>query len=123
MSYFLPFNQGKTSIYNLKNVESIIETGDGNENREDGKFPVCYMWEDISKRFAVIIDEAHSSTNGRNMEALVKSLNNVERVEGDSVDAMDIIENDLDQTGKAANVSMFAFTAPLSRQLCRSSEL
>ena len=46
-----------------------------------------------SKRFAVIIDEAHSSTNGRNMEALVKSLNNVERVEDESVDAIDIIEN------------------------------
>lgn len=276
-SYFLPFNQGKTSVYNLKNGESIVETGDGNENREDGKFPACYMWEDIwtkdtilelisrfifvertekkdlntkkitvsenlifpryhqlrflrkaeahvyenlsscnylvqhsagsgktntiawlshrlstlhdanekqifdtiivvtdrfvvdnqlqkavlsldhtdglirvmdenctskdlenainkgikiiattiqkfpnikdsvkkfsNKRFAVIIDEAHSSTNGKNMEALVKSLNSVERVEGDSVDAIDIIENDLDQTGKAANVSMFAFTA------------
>ncbi len=276
-SYFLPFNKGKTSVYNLKNGESIVETGDGNENREDDKFPACYMWEDIwtkdtlldliskfifverkekkdnvtkkvtitesvifpryhqlrllrkavahvtenlsncnylvqhsagsgktntiawlshrlstlhdaeekqifdtiivvtdrcvvdnqlqkavlsldhvdglirvmdedctskdlegainkgikiiattiqkfpnikdsvkkfsSKRFAVIIDEAHSSTNGKNMEALVKSLNNVERVEGEGVDAIDIIENDLDQTGKAANVSMFAFTA------------
>ena len=276
-SYFLPFNQGKTSVYNLKNGDSIVETGDGNENREDGKFPACYMWEDIwtkdtilelisrfifvektekkdlntkkvtitenvifpryhqlrflrkaeahvfenlsscnylvqhsagsgktntiawlshrlstlhdaneqqifdtiivvtdrcvvdnqlqkavlsldhtdglirvmdegctsndleiainkgikiiattiqkfpniknsvkkftSKRFAVIIDEAHSSTSGKNMEALVKSLNNVERVKGDSVDAIDIIENDLDQTGKSANVSMFAFTA------------
>ena len=82
-----------------------------------------------SKRFAVIIDEAHSSTNGRNMEALVRSLNNIERIntgefsqenslrslcdrlEDESVDAIDIIENDLDQTGKAANVSMFAFTA------------
>ncbi len=277
---FLPFNQGKKSIYNLKNGESIVETGDGNENREDGKFPACYMWEDIwkgdtileliskfifvertekrdaatkktkisenlifpryhqlrllrktiahvkdnlsscnyliqhsagsgktnsiawlshrlsslhdndekqifdtiivvtdrcvvdnqlqravlsldhqeglirvmnedcsssdlekainrgtkiiattiqkfpyikdsvkkftSKRFAVIIDEAHSSTNGRNMEALVKSLNNVERVEdmeGDEVNAIDIVENQLDQTGKPENVSMFAFTA------------
>ena len=45
------------------------------------------------------------------MEALVKSLNNVERVEGDDIDAIDIIENELDQTGKSANVSMFAFTA------------
>lgn len=276
-TFFLPFNQGKTSVYNLKNGESIVETGDGNENREDGKYPVCYMWEDIwtkdtvldliskfifieksekkdsitkkttqsenlifpryhqlrflrkavahvsenlsrcnylvqhsagsgktntiawlshrlstlhdadekqifdtiivvtdrcvvdnqlqkavlsldhkdglirvmddkctskdlelainkgikiiattiqkfpnikdsvkkfsSKRFAVIIDEAHSSTNGRNMEALVKSLNNVDRVEDETVDAIDIIEHDLDQTGKAENVSMFAFTA------------
>ena len=276
-TYFLPFNQGKKTVYNLKNGESIIETGDGNENREDGKFPACYMWEDIwtkdtileliskfifveksekkdkitkkskisetlifpryhqlrllrkavahvsenfttcnylvqhsagsgktntiawlshrlstlhdleekqifdtiivvtdrcvvdnqlqkavlsldhkdglirvmndectskdlemainkgikiiattiqkfpyikdsvkkfsSKNFAVIIDEAHSSTNGKNMEALVKSLNNVERKEGGHVSAIDIIENELDQTGKAANVSMFAFTA------------
>lgn len=276
-SYFLPFNQGKTSIYNLKNGDSIVETGDGNENREDGKFPACFMWEDIwtkdtilelisrfifvertekkdktskkvsvkeavifpryhqlrllrkavahvsenhsscnylvqhsagsgktntiawlshrlstlhdaeekqifdtiivvtdrcvvdnqlqkavlsldhkdglirvmdeecssrdlesainkgikiiattiqkfpyikdsvkkfsAKKFAVIIDEAHSSTNGKNMEALVKSLNNVERLEGDDIDAIDIIENELDQTGKSANVSMFAFTA------------
>ena len=29
-TYFLPFNQGKKSVYNLKNGESIIETGDGN---------------------------------------------------------------------------------------------
>lgn len=276
-TYFLPFNQGKTSVYNLKNGQSFVETGDGNENREDGKFPVCYMWEDIwtkdtildlidrfifvertekkdsvtkktsisetlifpryhqlrflrkavahvtenlsscnylvqhsagsgktntiawlshrlstlhdkeekqifdtvivvtdrcvvdsqlqkavlsldhkdglirvmdekctskqlesainkgikiiattiqkfpyikdsvnkfaSRRFAVIIDEAHSSTSGKNMEALVKSINNIDRAEGDDVNAMDIIENMLDQTGKAANVSMFAFTA------------
>lgn len=276
-TYFLPFNQGKTSVYNLKNGESIVETGDGNENREDGKFPACYMWEDIwskdtilelisqfifvertekkdkatkktkvsenlifpryhqlrllrkaashvkenhsscnyliqhsagsgktnsiawlshrlstlhdngekqifdtiivvtdrcvvdnqlqkavlsldhqdglirvmdeecsskdlesainrgikiiattiqkfpyikdsvkkfaSKNFGVIIDEAHSSTSGKNMEALVKSLNNVERVEDEEINAIDIIENELDQTGKAANVSMFAFTA------------
>ena len=274
---FLPFNQGKKSVYNLKNGESIVETGDGNENREDGKFPVSYMWEDIwtgdtileliskfifversekkdavtkktkiseslifpryhqlrllrktvshvrengsscnyliqhsagsgktnsiawlshrlsslhdadekqifdttivvtdrcvvdsqlqravlsldhqeglirvmdedsnsadlekainrgtkiiattiqkfpyikdsvkkfsLRRFAVIIDEAHSSTNGKNMEALVKSLNNAERAEGAEVNALDIIESELLQTGKPRNISMFAFTA------------
>lgn len=96
-----------------KQLESAINKGIKIIATTIQKFP--YIKDSVNKfasrRFAVIIDEAHSSTSGKNMEALVKSINNIDRAEGDDVNAMDIIENMLDQTGKAANVSMFAFTA------------
>ncbi len=76
------------------------------------KFP--YICDSVSKfadrRFAVIIDEAHSSTSGANMKSLLNSLNTAERSEDDD-DAMTVVEKQLSGTGKAANVSMFAFTA------------
>lgn len=61
------------------------------------------------KHFAVIIDEAHSSTAGKNMAALTKVLS-----EGDShelTDMEDVIAAEIAQNGKQPNVSMFAFTA------------
>ena len=62
-----------------------------------------------NKHFAVIIDEAHSSTSGKNMAAITKSLGSGE-VEND-VDVEDIITDEIQRNGKQANVSMFAFTA------------
>lgn len=62
-----------------------------------------------NKHFAVIIDEAHSSTSGKNMAAITKSLGSGE-VETD-VDVEDIITDEIQRNGKQANVSMFAFTA------------
>lgn len=62
-----------------------------------------------NKKFAVIIDEAHSSTAGKNMDAVISALaNNGENGDG-SVD--DMIEVKLRKSGKPKNVSMFAFTA------------
>ncbi|MCM1545502.1 MAG: DEAD/DEAH box helicase family protein [Clostridiales bacterium] len=61
------------------------------------------------KRFAVIIDEAHSSTAGKDMAAVTKSLGS-DILDGE-VDAQDIIVSELKRTGKQANVAMFAFTA------------
>ena len=62
------------------------------------------------KHFAVIIDEAHSSTAGKNMAAVtyVLSDNNVETPDADMED---VIVNEIARSGKQANVSMFAFTA------------
>lgn len=62
-----------------------------------------------NKHFAVIIDEAHSSTFGKNMAAITKSLGSGE-VETD-IDVEDIITDEIQRNGKQPNVSMFAFTA------------
>ena len=61
-----------------------------------------------NKRFAVIIDEAHSSTAGKNMAAITMTLGN-----GDEIvyDAEDMIVDQISKQGKQTNVSMFAFTA------------
>lgn len=61
-----------------------------------------------AKRFAVIIDEAHSSTAGRNMAAVTRSLGSGAPVEQD---VEDMIVDEIRRSGKQANVSMFAFTA------------
>lgn len=60
------------------------------------------------KRFAVIIDEAHSSTAGKDMAAVTMALGSGEEVEAD---VEDMISSEIKQNGKQANVSMFAFTA------------
>lgn len=61
-----------------------------------------------NKRFAVIIDEAHSSTSGKNMAAVSKAL----AADGeDYADAEDMISSEIRHSGKQDNVSMFAFTA------------
>ena len=65
------------------------------------------------KHFAVIIDEAHSSTAGKDMAAITMSLGSdglFDKTEG-TVDAQDVIISELKRTGKQPNVSMFAFTA------------
>ncbi|MCD8155971.1 MAG: DEAD/DEAH box helicase family protein [Clostridiales bacterium] len=60
------------------------------------------------KRFAVIIDEAHSSASGKDMAAVTQALGAGEQVE---MDAEDMITDEICRNGKQANVSMFAFTA------------
>lgn len=74
------------------------------------KFP--YIVNDVknlkNKKFAVIIDEAHSSTTGKDMAAVTKSLSSVEQQEFDIQEEM---TDEIRRNGKQANVSMFAFTA------------
>lgn len=60
------------------------------------------------KRFAVIIDEAHSSTAGKDMAAVTRTLGAGEQ---DEADVEDMIAEEIRQNGKQQNVSMFAFTA------------
>ena len=75
------------------------------------KFP--YIVDSISamknKNFAVIIDEAHSSTAGKNMMAVTKTLGSDEIIGEQSID--EIIDDTISHAGKQANVAMFAFTA------------
>lgn len=74
------------------------------------KFP--YIVESVAglkkKNFAVIIDEAHSSTAGKDMAAVTQSLGAGDQEIGD---VEDIITDEIRRSGKQANVSMFAFTA------------
>ena len=63
-----------------------------------------------NKHFAVIIDEAHSSTSGKDMAAVTKSLSSGADSD-ETLDAEDIIAGEITSHGKQKNVSMFAFTA------------
>lgn len=74
------------------------------------KFP--YIVDSVSdlkdKKFAVIIDEAHSSTSGKEMAAVTKVLGKKTLTDFDSED---LISDEIKRHGKQSNVSMFAFTA------------
>ena len=74
------------------------------------KFP--YIVDSVAnlknKRFAVIIDEAHSSTAGKDMAAITMTLGSGEDTEAD---VEDMISSEIKRNGKQTNVSMFAFTA------------
>jgi len=61
------------------------------------------------KTFAIIIDEAHSSTAGTNMEAVTAALS--ESCEEEEQSMADLIEEEIARSGKQKNVSMIAFTA------------
>ncbi len=64
------------------------------------------------RKFAVIIDEAHSSTSGKNMGKVTEVLS---KGEGDAEEDEETIEDKITEEirarGKQENVSMFAFTA------------
>ena len=62
-----------------------------------------------NKKFAVIIDEAHSSTAGKDMIAITQTLGSGEV--NDDGSAEDLIVDEITKHGKQSNVSMFAFTA------------
>ena len=76
------------------------------------KFPyIAGTVADMSdKKFAVIIDEAHSSTAGKNMAAVNYTLSEGSAPE-ESVDMEDVIADEIIRYGKQSNVAMFAFTA------------
>lgn len=61
------------------------------------------------KKFAVIIDEAHSSTAGKNMMAVTSTLSSTDSFY--EQDVQDQLVQEIQSAGKQKNVSMFAFTA------------
>lgn len=65
------------------------------------------------KHFAVIIDEAHSSTAGKDMGAVTQVLGKGREVDDDDDDFEkdDVFVEEIRANGKQPNVSMFAFTA------------
>lgn len=74
------------------------------------KFP--YIVDNVknmqNRTFAVIIDEAHSSTSGKDMAAVTKALS---AGEDEDMDVEDMLVNEIRRSGKQNNVSIFAFTA------------
>ena len=69
-----------------------------------------------NKRFAVIIDEAHSSTSGKDMLAVTQSLGAGGK---EYEDADDMIADQIEKSGKQPNVSIFAFTATPKQKTLR----
>ncbi|MCD9220428.1 type I restriction endonuclease subunit R [Streptococcus thermophilus] len=69
-----------------------------------------------NKKFAILIDEAHSSTTGSYMSSVSQVLTETD-TEGRTIDEVqevtvaDAIEQEIARTGKQANVSIIAFTA------------
>lgn len=61
------------------------------------------------RRFAVIIDEAHSSTAGRNLLAIQNAVGGEDSIENE--DVTDTYERLVRSHGKRTNMSVFAFTA------------
>ena len=89
-----------------------------NHRHDHSSFP--YIVDNVkglkNKTFAVIIDEAHSSTAGKDMAAVTQSLGAGEQ---EFTDAEDMITDEIRRNGKQANVSIFAFTAtPNQPRLC-----
>lgn len=61
------------------------------------------------KTFAVLIDEAHSSTEGTLMQAVTHVLSGIDEDEDKTIE--DKIAEEIQRSGKQPNVSMIAFTA------------
>ncbi len=76
------------------------------------KFP--YIADEVrqmrDKKFAVLIDEAHSSTTGKDMLAVMRSLG-IRSDGDDDIDVDEAIGKTIDAMSEQDNVSFFAFTA------------
>lgn len=89
-----------TTIHKFMYIKDIIENSKG-------------------KKFAIIIDEAHSSTSGTAMESVSYALSSELLVaeetsqyeNGEEETLQDKIEKEIQRSGKPNNVSMIAFTA------------
>lgn len=66
------------------------------------------------KSFAIIIDEAHSSTSGKNMAAVTTVLSEEAEEELESIE--DQMIEEINKCGKQNNISMIAFTATPKKQ-------
>ena len=70
-----------------------------------------------NKKFAVLIDEAHSSTEGTYMQSVTNVLGTAENLTGDDYEdeeektEEDMMLEEIRKSGKQSNVSMIAFTA------------
>lgn len=82
------------------------------------KFP--FIVEELAKqegkRFAVIIDEAHSSQSGESTKSLKKALGSLEEAEAENtkeeeLSSEDEVLKELSSRGRQKNISFFAFTA------------
>ena len=132
-------NQLQDTISGFDHIEGMVETIDEKKSSKDlrdaindgkkiiittlQKFPVIYQEIDDNKgrRFAIIIDEAHSSQTGNSAKKLKAALADVEDAlkEYAEIESEEEIENDAEDNlikemvthGKHKNLSFFAFTA------------
>ena len=84
------------------------------------KFPVIYQEvnDQSGKKFAVVVDEAHSSQTGNSAQKLKRALADTEEalreyeeLYQEEVDAQDVMLQEVLAHGKHKNMSFFAFTA------------
>ena len=119
--------QLQSAIMNMEHKSGLIKVMDDKCNSSDlaialngntkiiattiQKFP--YIVDEVknlkNKKFAVIIDEAHSSTSGKDMAAVTMALGSGES--SDDYTTEDMIADEIMKHGKQNNVSIFAFTA------------
>lgn len=132
-------NQLQQTVFGFDHTRGMVEVIDEKKNSQDlknaindgkkiiittlQKFPVIYQELDDNKgkRFAVIIDEAHSSQTGDSAKKLKKALADTEEVleEYAQLENVEEFENDIDEQiikeitthGQHKNLSFFAFTA------------
>lgn len=108
---------------NAKQLKEAIETGTGIIITTLQKFPVIYKEVNTgSKRFAIIVDEAHSSQTGDAAKKLKRALADTEKAleeiaeleyenESSRKDDEDKLLDELAAQGIHENLSFFAFTA------------
>lgn len=108
---------------NAAQLKDAIETGAGIIITTLQKFPVIYKEvKSGNKRFAVIVDEAHSSQTGDAARKLKRALADTEKVleeyarqeyqeEAQRKDDEDKLLDELAAQGRQENLSFFAFTA------------
>ncbi len=109
----------KSIVDGSKSLKQALEEGGKIIITTLQKFP--FVLDDLKaikgKKFAVIIDEAHSSQSGESIKSLkeVLSVNNLSEAEktdtNEEEDLEDIVLQELRSRGKLKNVSFFAFTA------------
>ncbi len=137
-------SQLQDTIYQFDHVDGVVRpVKDGSEGLKnalnDGakiiittlqKFPYIYQdVESTGKRYAIIIDEAHSSQSGASAKKLKVALSDTEEIleqyakdeaeeEGKTDDFEDNLVKELSSHGQHSNLSFFAFTAtPKSKTL------
>ncbi len=131
--------QLQDTISGFDHTLGTVETIDKNKNSKDlrdalnngcriivttlQKFPVIYeeVESTVGKRFAVIVDEAHSSQTGTSASKLKTALADTEaalkeyaEIEGkaeEEIDKQDKLVQEMLSHGKHKNLSFFAFTA------------
>ena len=130
-------SQLQSTVYQFDHVEGVVKKVDKNSGQlrdaiNDGvgiiittlqKFPVIYKEVDsANKRFAIIIDEAHSSQTGDAAKKLKRALADTEEIlkeyakmededERNRKDDEDKLLDELAAQGMHKNLSFFAFTA------------
>jgi type I restriction enzyme R subunit len=98
-------------------LREALETGKAIIVTTLQKFPVISesMTKLKGRRFAVIVDEAHSSQSGESSKHLKKALSvNLEQAEAEDQDEFDLedeIVQEIHARGRQAHISYFAFTA------------